>query len=115
MVDGQESPTTAIDHRLSTTVRKLRTWLPWALIIAADGIAVWRGYLAAWWYRRWLHTRVFDPSGAELDYASARSETSLALLALGVAAIGVALVLLGQRRQRRAAAKAESSDAVRPA
>jgi hypothetical protein len=85
------------------------SWLPWAIIIAADGVAVWRGYLAAWWYRRWLHTRVFDPSGAELDYANARIEAVLALLALGIAAVGVAFVLRGQRRQRRAAAQAQDS------
>jgi hypothetical protein len=90
-------------------MQRFRTWLPWALIIAADGIAVWRGYLAAWWYRRWLHTRVFDPSGAELDYTNAQFETVLALLALGVAAVGVAFVLRRQRRQRQAAAGTESS------
>ena len=84
-------------------------WLPWVVMIAADGVAVWRGYLAAWWYRRWLHTRVFDPSGAELDYANSQSEAVWALLALGVAAIGVALALRAQRRRRRAAAQAERS------
>ena len=87
---------------------KLRSWLPWALVIAADGVAVWRGYLAAWWYRRWLHTRVFDPSGAELDYTNAQIEAVLALAALGLAAVGVAIVLRGQRRQRLAA-QAENS------
>jgi len=90
-------------------VRKFRSWLPWTLVIAADGVAVWRGYLAAWWYRRWLHTRVFDPSGAELDYTNARIEVVLALAALGIAAVGVALVLRQQRRQRRAAMQAEGS------
>jgi len=90
-------------------VRKFRSWLPWTLVIAADGVAVWRGYLAAWWYRRWLHTRVFDPSGAELDYTNARIELVLALAALGVAAVGVALVLRRQRQQRRAAAESEGS------
>ena len=89
-------------------MQRLNTWLPWALVSAADGVAVWRGYLAAWWYRRWLHTRVFDPSGAELDYTNAQFEAVLALTALGVAAAGVALVLQRQRRQRRAAAEAES-------
>jgi len=83
--------------------------LPWTLVIAADGVAVWRGYLAAWWYRRWLHTRVFDPSGAVLDYTNARIEVVLALAALGIAAVGVALVLRQQRRQRRAAMQAEGS------
>jgi len=90
-------------------VRKFRSWLPWTLVIAADGVAVWRGYLAAWWYRRWLHTRVFDPSGAELDYTNARIEVVFALAALGIAAVGVALVLRQQRRQRRAAMQAEGS------
>ena len=90
-------------------MRKFRSWLPWTLVIAADGVAVWRGYLAAWWYRRWLHTRVFDPSGAELDYTNARIEVVLALAALGIAAVGVALVLRQQRRQRRAAMQAEGS------
>ena len=83
--------------------------MPWTLVIAADGVAVWRGYLAAWWYRRWLHTRVFDPSGAELDYTNAQIELVLALAALGVAAVGVALVLRRQRQQRRAAAESEGS------
>ncbi len=73
-------------------------------MIAGDGVAVWRGYLAAWWYRRWLHTRVFDPSGAELDYAHAQVEAVLVVLALAVAAAGLALVLRAQRQQRRAAA-----------
>ena len=91
------------------TVEKFRNWLPWALIIAADGVAVWRGYLAAWWYRRWLHTRVFDPSGAELDYTNAQIELMLALAALGVAAVGVALVLRRQKQQRRAAIESEGS------
>jgi len=90
-------------------VRKFRSWLPWTLVIAADGVAVWRGYRAAWWYRRWLHTRVFDPSGAELDYTNAQIELVLALAALGVAAVGVALVLRRQRQQRRAAAESEGS------
>jgi hypothetical protein len=83
-------------------------------MIGGDAVAVWRGYLAAWWYRRWLHTRVFDPSGAELDYLNARSEAAFAVLALGVAAIGVFLVLRAQRRQRQAA-RAESSDTGGPA
>ena len=90
-------------------MEKFRNWLPWALIIAADGVAVWRGYLAAWWYRRWLHTRVFDPSGAELDYTNAQIELMLALAALGVAAVGVALVLRRQKQQRRAAIESEGS------
>lgn len=90
----------------------LPSWSPWILVIAADGVAVWRGYLAAWWYRRWLHTRVFDPSGAELDYTNAQFEAILALIALGVAAASVALVLRRQRQQGRAAAEAE---AERPA
>jgi len=90
-------------------VRNFRSWLPWAFVIAADGIAVWRGYLAAWWYRRWLHTRVFDPSSAELDYTNARIEVVWALAALGIAAVGLALVLRRQRRQRRAAIEAEGS------
>jgi hypothetical protein len=92
-------------------VQKIRSWLPWVVVIAGDGVAVWRGYLAAWWYRRWLHTRVFDPSGAELDYTNAQIETVLALLALGVSALGVALVLRGQRR-RRAAAETEAESSV---
>ena len=92
----------------------LPSWSPWILVIAADGVAVWRGYLAAWWYRRWLHTRVFDPSGAELDYTNAQFEAVLALIALGVAAASVALVLRRQRRQGRAAAEAEVG-AERPA
>ena len=90
-------------------MRKFRSWLPWTLVIAADGVAVWRGYLAAWWYRRWLHTRVFDPSGAELDYTNARIEVVWALAALGVAAVGVAIVLRGQRRRRLASAQPENS------
>ena len=90
-------------------MRNFRSWLPWAFVIAADGIAVWRGYLAAWWYRRWLHTRVFDPSSAELDYTNARIEVVWALAALGIAAVGLALVLRRQRRQRRAAIEAEGS------
>jgi hypothetical protein len=95
---------------LTKDMQRFPTWLPWALVIAADGVAVWRGYLAAWWYRRWLHTRVFDPSGAELDHTNAQIEVVLALLALGIAAVGVALVLRRQRRQRRrAAAEVENS------
>ena len=95
--------------------RSPATWFPWALMIGGDAVAVWRGYLAAWWYRRWLHTRVFDPSGAELDYVNAQIEAVFALLALAVAALGVILVLRTQRRQRHAAARAERSDAGGPA
>ena len=95
-----------------TGARRFPTWLPWVVVIAGDGVAVWRGYLAAWWYRRWLHTRVFDPSGAELDYTNAQIEMVLALAALGVSALGVALVLRGQRRRHRAAAEAEAEGSV---
>ena len=44
----------------------------WALMIAGDGVAVWRGYQAAWWYRRWQNDRVFDPSGADLSLLNAQ-------------------------------------------
>ena len=57
-------------------------------------MAVWRGYLAAWWYRQWLMERAFDPSGAELYYLNAQFEASVA--ALVVAGIGVALLLRAQ-------------------
>ncbi len=76
---------------------------PWVLMIAGDGVAVWRGYLAAWWYREWLMERAFDPSGAELYYLNAQFEAAYAVAALVVAGIGLALLLRAQRRQRRAA------------
>ena len=69
-------------------------------MIAGDGVAVWRGYLAAWWYREYLMERAFDPSGAELYYANAQVEAVYAIAALAVAGIGVGLLLRGQRRQR---------------
>jgi hypothetical protein len=75
--------------------------MPWALMIAGDAMAVWRGYLAAWWYRQWLNERAFDPSAAELYYANAQVEAVFALAALAVAGVGVALLLRAQRRQRR--------------
>jgi len=107
---GARAP--AAEETVATTgCRSAAAWLPWALMIGGDAVAVWRGYLAAWWYRRWLHTRVFDPSAAELDYVNAQLEAVFALLALGVAAIGVTLLLRAQRRQRRSAA---SSDTVGP-
>ena len=74
---------------------------PWVLMIAGDGVAVWRGYLAAWWYRGYLMDRAFDPSAAELYYLNAQTEAVYALAALAVAGIGVALLLRAQRRQRR--------------
>ena len=70
-------------------------------MIAGDGVAVWRGYLAAWWYREYLMERAFDPSGAELYYLNAQIEAAYAAAALAVAGIGVALLLRAQRRQRR--------------
>ena len=76
-------------------------WWPWVLMIAGDGVAVWRGYLAAWWYREWLMERAFDPSGAELYYVNAQFEAAYAVAALVVAGIGVALLLRAQRRLRR--------------
>ena len=78
------------------------TWWPWALMIAGDAVAVWRGYLAAWWYRQWLMDRALDPSGAEVYYANAQIEAVYALAALAVAGLGVGLLLRAQRRQRRA-------------
>ena len=78
-----------------------RTVWPWVLMIAGDGVAVWRGYLAAWWYREWLMERAFDPSGAELYYLNAQLEAVYAVAALVVAGIGVALLLRAQRRLRR--------------
>jgi hypothetical protein len=78
-----------------------RTVWPWVLMIAGDGVAVWRGYLAAWWYREWLMERAFDPSGAELYYLNAQFEAAYAVAALVVAGIGVALLLRAQGRQRR--------------
>jgi len=74
---------------------------PWVLMIAGDGVGVWRGYLGAWWYREYLMERAFDPSGAELYYAQAQMEAAYAVAALIVAGIGLALLLRGQRRQRR--------------
>ena len=74
---------------------------PWALMIAGDAVAVWRGYLAAWWYREYMSQRAFDPSGAELYYLNAQIEAVYALAALAAAGIGVALLLRAQRRQRR--------------
>lgn len=74
---------------------------PWVLMIAGDGVAVWRGYLAAWWYREYLTQRAFDPSAAELYFLNAQTEAAYAVVALGVAGVGVALLLRAQRRQRR--------------
>ena len=74
---------------------------PWVLMIAGDGVAVWRGYLAAWWYREYLMERAFDPSAAELYYRNAQLEAAYAVAALAVAGAGVALLLRAQRRQRR--------------
>ena len=71
-------------------------------MIAGDAVAVWRGYLAAWWYRQWLMDRALDPSGAEVYYANAQIEAVYALAALAVAGLGVGLLLRAQRRQRRA-------------
>jgi hypothetical protein len=81
--------------------RDLGLLLPWALMIAGDAVAVWRGYLAAWWYRQWLMERAFDPSGAELYYLNAQFEAVYAVAALMVAGLGLALLLRAQRRQRR--------------
>jgi hypothetical protein len=77
------------------------TLWPWVLMIAGDGVAVWRGYLAAWWYREYLTERAFDPSGADLYYATAQIEAAYAVAALMVAGAGVAFLLQAQRRQRR--------------
>ena len=110
---GTRSPA-AVQETVATSERRgPAAWFPWALMIGGDAVAVWRGYLAAWWYRRWLHTRVFDPSGAELDYVNAQIEAVFAGLALCVAAVGVALVLRAQRRRQAAAATAEAAEATR--
>lgn len=67
-------------------------------MIAGDAVAVWRGYLAAWWYREWLMERAFDPPSAEQYYANAQVEAVYAVAALAVAGIGVVLLLRAQRR-----------------
>ena len=85
--------------------------MPWALMIGGDGVAVWRGYLAAWWYRQWLNDRVFDPADADLSLLNARREGLYALAALGVAALGIALFRRAQRQRRRALAISEGADA----
>jgi hypothetical protein len=89
----------SMDQEPST--KDLGLLLPWVLMIAGDGVAVWRGYLAAWWYRQWLMERALDPSGAELYYVNAQFEAAYAVAALVVAGIGVALLLRAQRRNRR--------------
>lgn len=84
-------------------------------MIGGDGVAAWRGYLAAWWYRQWQNDRVFDPSGAELSLLNAQTEAVYALAALGVAAAGIAFFLRAQRHRRRALAlsdEADTSDAL---
>src|SRR5688500_18524942 len=83
------------------STRDLGLLLPGVLMIAGDGVAVWRGYLAAWWYRQWLMERALDPSGAELYYVNAQFEAVYAVAALVVAGIGMALLLRAQRRNRR--------------
>jgi hypothetical protein len=94
---------------VATEPRKRWTaWVPWALMIGGDGVAVWRGYLAAWWYREWLGQRALDPSGAELYYRNAQMEGVFALVALGVSGIGIAIFLRAQRQRRRAIAVAEN-------
>ena len=70
-------------------------------MIAGDAVAVWRGYLGAWWYREYLSQRALDPSGAELYCLNAQIEAAYALAALAVAGVGVALLLRAQRRQRQ--------------
>lgn len=84
--------------------------MPWVLMIGGDGVAAWRGYLAAWWYRRWQNDRVFDPSGADLSLLNAQIEGLYALAALGVAATGIALFLRAQRQRRRALAVSDAAD-----
>ena len=83
----------------------------WALMIAGDGVAVWRGYQAAWWYRRWQNDRVFDPSGADLSLLNAQVEGLYTLAALGVAACGIALFMRAQRQRRRALAISDAAEA----
>ena len=90
------------------------TWLPWAITIAGDGVGVWRGYLAAWWYRQWLHSRVFDPSGAELDYLNAQTEAVFAVIARCVAAVGVTLVVRAMRKRQAAMAAADAAQPIAP-
>lgn len=83
----------------------------WVLMIGGDGVAVWRGYQAAWWYRRWQNDRVFDPSGADLSLLTAQREALYALAALGVAALGIAFFLRAQRQRRRALAVSDAGQA----
>lgn len=90
--------------------RRWTAWLPWALMIGGDGVAAWRGYLAAWWYRRWQNDRVFDPSGADLSLLNAQMEALFALAALGVAGIGIAFFLRAQRQRRRALAISDAAE-----
>ena len=85
--------------------------MPWVLMMGGDGVAVWRGYLAAWWYRQWQNDRVFDPSGADLTLLNAQLEGLYTLAALGVAALGIALFRRAQRQRRRALDISEAADA----
>jgi hypothetical protein len=96
------------------TTEARRRWTPivaWVLMIAGDGMAVWRGYQAAWWYRRWQNDRVFDPSAAELSLLNAQVEWLYTLAALGVAACGVALFMRAQRQRRRVLAISDAAEA----
>jgi hypothetical protein len=79
-------------------------------MIGGDGVAVWRGYLAAWWYQRWQNDRIFDPSRADPSLLNAQMEALFTLAALGVAGVGIAFFLRAQRQRRRAIAVAENSD-----
>jgi len=91
--------------------RRWTATVPWVLMIGGDGVAAWRGYLAAWWYRQWQNDRVFDPSGADLSLLNAKLEGLYALAALGVAALGIALFLRVQRQRRRSLAISEAANA----
>jgi hypothetical protein len=78
---------------------------PLLLMATADGVAVWRGYLAATWYQQWRSDRVFDPSGAELSLLNAQTDAAVAVVALGLSGIGVMWFLRAQRALRDAAAR----------
>jgi len=70
----------------------------WLLIVAGDGLAIWRGYIAVTSYRQGLRDRLFDPPAAELARQQFRSSGAIAAAGLLLAAVGMVVLLRAARR-----------------
>ncbi|HYN06390.1 MAG TPA: hypothetical protein VES67_03275 [Vicinamibacterales bacterium] len=77
---------------ITTDPHRRRPFLGWTAVVAGLVIAGWRGARAVYWWRQWRLWRADDPSAAGLYDLNFRVETSIALIGLAIAIIGVWLI-----------------------